>query len=170
MDHPLTMTQLADRVARHCEIPGDNSENKSEVERATANAVTSIGVSYLAKNQPYPNNHERRAFYRHIRANMHRKRQEERHIAETQGPDKCRFAFLLALIGAVFSWLIEKAMDCLWENYKQQHAAGQSGVYIGMAGKGLVKLVEANGFCDVSAAGAGAEGQLEFDEPLGDDC
>lgn len=155
---PLTLMRLTKGVYDHCGLfygKGDDDLEKRKV----ADFTTAVAVEYLGTRQPFPNHHEQVLYRRHVRANLHHKRREEQRSQNEQ--KLCKFAFLVLLLEAVFSWLVERALDYTWQQYKSEHAAGQSGAFIGFASTGFVKNAVECGFCVASSEIPGSE---EFDD------
>lgn len=118
------LSELSLRVSNElavCSI--EDGHDQSGIDQ-TSDLAVSIAVKYLADNHPPVTARARRQLHRHVAKNL-RMLQEREQETHATNPDKCGFFFLLTLIGAVFSWLIGKVCDHVWEVYQQSHATEQ---------------------------------------------
>jgi len=128
-----TLRSLQDHVSRQLDResagqPEPQDVLETQARRHTSDLATSLAVKWLAENKPAPTPQAHRQMRRYVRLNMKRLRRERQNNIS---PDKCGFAFLILLLTSIFSWIIQRVLDAVWDNYRNNPQA--TAVYGGMA-------------------------------------
>jgi hypothetical protein len=118
----MSLAALCQLTREACEIDPDDDSQEAEANRQASDLSTHLGVKWLAENKPAPAGRRPKALRQYVRGNVKRIKAEaqagQEHSAD--GEKLCGFFLLLIILGAILSWLIGKALDSLWEDYKNR--------------------------------------------------